>query len=735
MWLEQRAPLVPMGSLVIWTMISWPSLTTSRIGVDFERRPARRWSLRRPRLARRAGSRRGCSPSVRVLPRSRPRPRVAVDRAPPPPRATAAPAAPPRAIPRGAARVRAASGRRVADGEAGEIRVVERDRRADRRRRCAEGRARAARCRDRRRAARGRRASPSPSLGDGVGPEPATRRRGPRASRGEAVGPVVRRRRLRRSLRVVDERRRDRSSAVAVAAVSRRGSSSSARRPATCGRRRLRCARRAARRRRPRRRPPRPSSSSSSTGRLRRSRPFRGSRRPPRVLAPAGEVRLEVVGPDEVLDVEERGALEADVDEGGLEPGQDPGHLAEVDVADRAAAGWAPRRSMWSSAMMPFSMRATRVSAISQEITRIFLAMLWRAFPPESSQDAACRRKQQRARGAARVDTRCAVETGIPDWRARDRTEQLLPRAPPPCTPALTGRAADGDDCSDRTSRAPTGGTDDRTFRDGAGPAYASVPPLPKSLADRSAWPGDSSWRRSGRQPRRAAGRRRGPGPPARGMGKALPHAFTLPLLPSGPGGFHASTSAGPHGPSANAPERSAPAAPRRAKLFSSAASRKSTSRCSSLPRPWDRSKKSAHCRSRASQELPEREGDHSRGARRHRRRRALVSLCVDRVACRIEHLPPSVDLAAMQEELYTRVYDADTAKSLVDVPVRPLDDADGDARRGAAPRRAPRVRRRVVGGISADGSLLDRSCRGARRTSSASSSACGSLCWRSRWR
>ncbi len=40
MWLEQRAPFVPMGSLVIWTMISWPSFTTSRIGVDLESRPA-----------------------------------------------------------------------------------------------------------------------------------------------------------------------------------------------------------------------------------------------------------------------------------------------------------------------------------------------------------------------------------------------------------------------------------------------------------------------------------------------------------------------------------------------------------------------------------------------------------------------------------------------------------------------------------------------------------------------
>ena len=31
-----RAPLVPMGSFCTWTRISWPSLTTSRIGVDFD---------------------------------------------------------------------------------------------------------------------------------------------------------------------------------------------------------------------------------------------------------------------------------------------------------------------------------------------------------------------------------------------------------------------------------------------------------------------------------------------------------------------------------------------------------------------------------------------------------------------------------------------------------------------------------------------------------------------------
>ena len=33
--------------------------------------------------------------------------------------------------------------------------------------------------------------------------------------------------------------------------------------------------------------------------------------------------------------------------------------------------------------MMPFSMSATRVSAMSQEMTRMFLAIRSRAFPPE----------------------------------------------------------------------------------------------------------------------------------------------------------------------------------------------------------------------------------------------------------------------------------------------------------------------------------------------------------------
>ncbi len=53
------------------------------------------------------------------------------------------------------------------------------------------------------------------------------------------------------------------------------------------------------------------------------------------VLAPAGEVRVEVVGPNEVLDVQERGARSPYV--GVMPPGPPGGHggdLPEHDVAD-----------------------------------------------------------------------------------------------------------------------------------------------------------------------------------------------------------------------------------------------------------------------------------------------------------------------------------------------------------------------------------------------------------------
>jgi hypothetical protein len=48
MWLVTRAPLVPMGSLEIWTMTSWPSRTTSRIGVCLEMRDGSPFDERRP---------------------------------------------------------------------------------------------------------------------------------------------------------------------------------------------------------------------------------------------------------------------------------------------------------------------------------------------------------------------------------------------------------------------------------------------------------------------------------------------------------------------------------------------------------------------------------------------------------------------------------------------------------------------------------------------------------------
>ena len=48
-----------------------------------------------------------------------------------------------------------------------------------------------------------------------------------------------------------------------------------------------------------------------------------------------GQVRLEIVGPDQVLDVEEGCSLEPHVDERGLHPGQYAADLAEVDVSER----------------------------------------------------------------------------------------------------------------------------------------------------------------------------------------------------------------------------------------------------------------------------------------------------------------------------------------------------------------------------------------------------------------
>src|SRR5262249_46872458 len=55
-----------------------------------------------------------------------------------------------------------------------------------------------------------------------------------------------------------------------------------------------------------------------------------------RMLAAACEVGVEVVGPDEVFDVEERRPLLPDVDERRLKAGEHTRHLAQVHVADGA---------------------------------------------------------------------------------------------------------------------------------------------------------------------------------------------------------------------------------------------------------------------------------------------------------------------------------------------------------------------------------------------------------------
>src|SRR5215472_7597808 len=151
-----------------------------------------------------------------------------------------------------------------------------------------------------------------------------------------------------------------------------------------------------------------------------------------------------------------------------------------------------PRRSMWSSAMMPLSMRATRVSPMSTLITRIFLAIPGtKTFPPLARRDFSSRsprrRRPRRAPACGDVTKRpaCGVEAARPlsgdsPGRAGNRGE--------------AGRCQDGD-----------------------GPLI----PLGVRLAE---------VRLSGK-------------------GKALPHLSALPLLPLGPGGVHASKSTGPQGP------------------------------------------------------------------------------------------------------------------------------------------------------------------------------------------
>ena len=88
------------------------------------------------------------------------------------------------------------------------------------------------------------------------------------------------------------------------------------------------------------------------------------------VAARAGEVRLEVVRANQILDVEERRAIESHVDESGLHPGKDTFPRTMFPTAPRAAA-----RSIWSSAITPFSMSATRVSRMSQLMTKVLRAM------------------------------------------------------------------------------------------------------------------------------------------------------------------------------------------------------------------------------------------------------------------------------------------------------------------------------------------------------------------------
>jgi hypothetical protein len=56
------------------------------------------------------------------------------------------------------------------------------------------------------------------------------------------------------------------------------------------------------------------------------------------VTTRAGQISLEIVGADEILDVEERGAFHANVDERGLHSRQDASHTAENDVSDRTSS-------------------------------------------------------------------------------------------------------------------------------------------------------------------------------------------------------------------------------------------------------------------------------------------------------------------------------------------------------------------------------------------------------------
>src|SRR5260370_18848589 len=103
--------------------------------------------------------------------------------------------------------------------------------------------------------------------------------------------------------------------------------------------------------------------------------------------------------------------------------------------------GCAPLRSMCSSAIMPLSMRATRVSAMSQEITRIFLAILGRAFPPEGADrlQTSHTRKRRRSGGTG---GRRESDRHPPLVCASRNESTVLPRAPPRGLPRFFARAA-----------------------------------------------------------------------------------------------------------------------------------------------------------------------------------------------------------------------------------------------------------------------------------------------------
>jgi hypothetical protein len=76
----------------------------------------------------------------------------------------------------------------------------------------------------------------------------------------------------------------------------------------------------------------------------------------------SGDVPLEVVGADQVLDVKKRRFVVADVDEGGLHAGKHAGDLAEVDVAHRRFSASALRLELSDDAVL--DQRDTRLAKL-----------------------------------------------------------------------------------------------------------------------------------------------------------------------------------------------------------------------------------------------------------------------------------------------------------------------------------------------------------------------------------